>query len=196
MAVYPLYSAIPYNNPLTIENEFKTLTSNFNEFGEEKRKRKWLYPKRNILLKYESLTKADAAVIWDFYIARSGSYQAFNFFVEYGIATSHTGEYIATGDATTSGFNLPSKNASSRSVYINTVEQTDGSDYNYTATGGADDADLVEFVVPPTLGSRITYDFTGTLKISCRFKEDIQSFDIFYNALVNVGIQLKGLLNS
>jgi len=193
--VYPLYSTIPYDRPVIIEMEFKTLKSNFGDLGEEKRRRKWLYPKRHITLSYNYITNANAATIWDFYMDRSGSYEAFNVFVEYGVATDHTGEYVGTGDATTSGFNLPSKDASSRTLYVAGATQTVTTDYVYTAQGGADNADKVEFVTPPTTGQRITYDFTGTLKVHSKFKEDIQSFEVFNDSFINIGVSFKGLLN-
>jgi len=50
MALYPAYSTVEYGNPVIEEMAFKTLFSNYDDLGEERRKRKWLYPKRLITL--------------------------------------------------------------------------------------------------------------------------------------------------
>ena len=196
MSLYIPYEDIPYNNPVIEEMQFKTLFSSFDNMGEEKRKRKWLYPKRNITIQYNYLNKLDARTIFNFYIARHGSYDAFSFF-KYEVET-FTGEYIATGDDSTVLFNLPCKNSSARTVYVDSTTQSEGTsahDYIYTSLGGADGCDKIEFAGAPLSSERITIDFTGNLKIRCRFSEDNLSFETLYNRLRNVGISLVGLLN-
>lgn len=196
MAEFPSYSSIPYNNPIASKVQFKTIKSNFDNLGEEKRRRKWLYTKRYITLPYEYITKANAATIWQFYLDRSGSYEAFNLFLEHDVITDHVDEYVGTGDGTTTVWNLPSKDGSTRTVYLNGSSQSaSGVDYTYSAQGGADSADKITFVAAPSSGDRITYDFSGVLKIHCRFAEDYLSFENFHNTLINIGIQLQGLLN-
>ena len=194
MAEFPDYSSIPYVNPLVISMNFKTLISNFDRYGEEKRKRKWLFPKRSVTLSYRYISRANARTIWQFYQARSGAYEAFNFFTMYA-DEAYVNEYVGIGDGSTTVFNLPSKNGSSRTVYIDGVAQADPADYSFTAEGGADSADKVEFVAAPNDGEKITYDFAGVLKIRCRFKEDSLSYEQLYNRLNNIGITLEGLLN-
>lgn len=189
MAAYPDYSTVPQHEPYEEEIHFKTLISNFDDLGEEQRKQKWLYPRRIINVKHKYVTKTQARQIWEFYKARGGAYEAFNYFVPE--ATDYTTEYVGTGDGVTTSFNLPSKDISSRTVYVN------GSSISATiATGaGADGADLIRFGTAPTAAQRITISFHGRLKIHCRFGEDNMSFEQLYNRMVSAGIKLQGLLN-
>jgi hypothetical protein len=195
MAAFPDYSSIGWINPLIVEVVGnKVLVSNFDELGQEQRKLKWLYPRRNITLSYRFLTRANARTIWQFYLSRSGIYEAFNFFLNY--SDTYEGEYVGSGDGSTTVFNLPSKGASSYSIYLDSNLQTEGTDYTFTQNGGVDGADKVTFATAPTSGQRITYDFTGYLKIRCRFAENILTLEQMYNKLVSIGVKLKGLLNA
>jgi len=195
MALFPAYSTVEYGNPVVEEMQFKTLFSNFDDLGEERRKRKWLYPKRLITLQYNNITKANGRTLFNFYIARSGAYDAFTFF-KYELET-YTGEYVGTGDGSTVVFNLPAKTSATYTLYVDDVEQTaGGTDWTFGALGGADGCDKATFEAAPASGTRITYDFTGYLKIRCRFKEDNMSFETFMNTYRTVGIKLQGLLNS
>lgn len=194
MALFPAYSSITYGNPVIEEMQFRTLFSNFDNLGQERRKRKWLYCKRLITLQYTNITKAEGRTLFDFYIARSGAYDAFTFF-KYEYET-YTGEYVGTGDGSTVLFNLPCKNSSARTVYLDGAEQTVDVDYTYSALGGTDGCDEITMDSAPASGERLTLDFTGYLKIKCRFKDDNLSFETFMNTYRTVGIQLQGLLNS
>lgn len=197
MAVYPSYSTINYVNPVTEDVIFKTLTSNFDNLGVQRTKRKWQFPKRNITIQYEYMSLTESRTLFDFYIARSGSYEAFVFFYQY--SESYTGEYIGTGDGSTVIFNLPCKTSSGRTVYVDNNTQSEGAtgaDYAFTALGGTDGEDKIEFSVAPSNGSRIKIDFTGILKIRCRFAEDNMSLQTFYTRLKSGGVKLRGLLNT
>lgn len=189
MAVYPDLSTVPQHEPYSEEIEFKTLVSNYDDLGEEQRKQKWLYPKRIVTVQHKYVSKAQGRTVWEFYKARGGSAEAFNYFVPNSDA--YTGEYVGTGNGSATSFNLPCKDISSRTVYI------DGSTISATiSTGaGADGADLIQFGTAPTDGQRITMDFAGRLKIHCRFAEDRLSFEQLYNELVSAGLKLRGLLN-
>lgn len=189
MAAYPDISTVPQHEPYEEEIQFKTLISRFDDLGEEQRKQKWLYPKRMLNVKHKYVTQAQGRTIWEFYKARGGSYEAFNFFV---VGTqAYTNEYVGTGDGVTTAFNLPCKDISTRTVYVN------GSSVAATiATGaGADGADLIRFGTAPTNAERITISFTGRLKVHCRFAEDKLSFEQLYERMVSAGIKLQGLLN-
>lgn len=204
MSAYP--STIKYDSPVEWNIRTKTLYSNFEELGEEQRKQKWLYPRRDINLKYTALDKSDAETIWEFYIARMGGYEAFSFFESTGAGSAgyatYSGEYVGTGDSTTLVFNLPAVDSSSvHTVYVagSTVDSTS---YTFSAGGGPDGEDKITFIGsstggpgPPTSTERVTYDFTGRLKIRCRFAEDTHSFTNMYDRLISHGITLKGLLN-
>ena len=195
MALFPAYSTVEYGNPVIEEMQFKTLFSNFDNQGQERRKRKWLYPKRLITLQYSNISLTNGRTLFDFYIARSGSYDAFTFF-KYE-SEIHTGEYVGTGDASETVMNLPCKTSSSETVYLDGVEQTGGgTHYTLGAGTGTDGADKITWEAAPASGERVTVDFTGYLKIKCRFKDDNMSFSTFMNTYRTVGIQLQGLLNS
>ena len=201
MAKFPELSTIGFASPVRQIINFKTLKSTFDDLGEEQRKQKWLYPKRDLEIQYPFIDKADIETLWQFYIARGGAYGAFAFFLpepEEDYPT-YTGEYVGTGDGSTETFNLPGKTTSGRTVYLAGAEQTDGSDYNFTALGGTDGEDQIDFsdsaMTPPAEGSRITIDFTGILKVRCRFAEDNMSFDLFWDRVANTGLKFKGLLN-
>ena len=194
MAAFEEYSSIPYMNPLIIDLRFKTLVSAFDEEGEEKRRRKWLFVKRDVTLSYKYLSRTDARTLWQFYIDRYGSYEAFNFFLNY--LDTYEGEYVGTGDGVETIFNLPSKNGSTYSIYVDGVLQTGGGvDYDFGTGTGADGADKVTFVAAPSDGEYITYDFVGILKVRCRFAEDNLSLEQIHNRFVSIGIILRGLLN-
>lgn len=189
MAAYPDYTEVPRHEPYQEEIHYKTLISSFDDQGEEQRKQKWLYPRRVINVQHRYVTKAQGRTIWEFYKARGGAYEAFNFFVDE--ATAYTAEYVGTGDGSATSFNLPCKDISSRTVYIN------GSPVGATiaTAAGADGADLIRFGTAPSAGDRITISFTGRLKVHCRFAEDNLSFETLYNRMVNSGVKLQGLLN-
>jgi hypothetical protein len=194
MALFPSTTTIGVANPLKITMRFKTLKTSFDELGKQNRKRKWLYPKRDIVLSYEWITKAEALTLWQFYQARYGSYESFNIFIEY--SDSYVGEYVGTGDGSTTIFNLPSKNASAYTLYKDGIVQSgSGVDYTFGSLGGADGADKVTFIVAPAAGERITFTFTGNLKIHTHFKEDSLTFEAFYDRLMKMGITLEGDLN-
>ncbi len=150
MAAWPDVATIGMISPVKQIIRFKTLISRFDDLGEEKRKQKWLYPRRDIVVKYNFITKANMEVLWEFYLARVGQLQAFSFFIPEPLGTppSYTNEYIATGDGTTDVFNLPAKLSSGRTVYVAGASQTESGsapDYNFTPVGGPDGEDKIDF---------------------------------------------------
>ena len=195
MASFP---TVGISNPLVQKIRFKTLISSFDDKGAEQRKQKWLYPKRDFTLSYVNISKVNAATLWAFYIARGGSYGGFNFFLPEPATgyPARVGEYIGTGDGSTTVFNLPSKAAASVTVYLDAAEiDAGGVDYTFGSEGGTDGADKITMETAPAIGEVLTMDFTGVLKIRCRFKDDNMDFDTFRDFLVTSGIGLKGLLN-
>jgi len=128
MALFPEMSSVEYARPLKVEIQHKTLVSTFDDLGVEKRKQKWLYPKRTVTLGFNHITKAKMQIVFAFYIARSGSYEAFNFFMPTLNANPYTyvGEYVGTGDGSTTVFNLPCRTSSGRTLYLDAAAQSDG----------------------------------------------------------------------
>lgn len=193
MAAFPSLDSIDIITPLGSEIEFRTLISQF-ENGKETRKSKSIYPKRNLQLSYQYLSDTNARTLWQFYLSRQGPYEAFNFFFVY--LDTYVDEYVGEGDGTTTVFNLPSMQAASYVLYKNSVVQNAGGvDYTFASEGGADGADKVIMIAAPSDGDILTFDFTGYLKVRSRFREDVQSFEVFFRLLTSIGMNLKGLLN-
>jgi hypothetical protein len=205
MSIYP--STIPYTSPLTVSLRTKTLVSSFDELGAEQRKQKWLYPKREIRLTYPAIEKSEAAVLWKFHMSRGGPYESFSFFESTGSGTAsnynaYVKEYVATGDSTTMVFPLPAKASSASHTVLVSDTIISSSRYTFAAAGGPDGEDKITFKSTATGGlrarssERITYSFTGRLKVKCRFADDVQDFDSFYDRIATMGVKLKGLLNA
>lgn len=197
MARFPEVTDVAFASPFKQIINFKTLISTFDGLGKEKRRQKWLFPKRDLVVQYENITKEDAETLWQFYLERKGSYESFNFFVPEpkGEYSSYVSEYVGTGDGSTTTFNLPCKTSSNRTVYVGDATMTEGTDYTFTATGGTDGADIIHFSTAPASGEHITIDFTGILKVRVRFAEDYMDFDTFYDAAITTGLKFKGVLN-
>lgn len=193
MAAFPTFVSVPCEASIRHRMHFRVLESEFDN-DVESRKLKSLYPRRDLTISYDQLTLAQARTLWQFYQARHGRFEAFSFF--YPDSDTYAGEYVGTGDGSTLVFNLPSMLASSYTVYIDSIAQTAGSNYTFTSQGGADGADKVEFTTAPSIGQRITFSFTGYLKVRSRFAESYLDFEIFYNRLVTMGVGLKGFLNA
>lgn len=187
-SILPIY-------PVSITPVWQTVVARFDGGGEQRRQ-KQLYATYDVQLNFKALSAADAQTLWAFYMARKGAAVAFYFYDPapgIGITTSHAGLYAGTGDGSTEVFDLPGKSTSSQVIYAAGVEQTLTTDYVILTGGGDGSADRVDFVSPPATGVVITCDFTGTLRIRCRFAQDRLSRELFMTVLTNYGIELKGL---
>ena len=202
MSVFPQYASIPYNRPFGVSVGFKTLLQEF-ESGILTRKQKRTYPRRNFNLNYKSLTSSsvsDLITIYQFFIARAGMYEDFVIFDKH-TNYEYVKEYIGTGDGSTVSWNLPSLNASSYALYIDDVEQDEDSSsgaggYTFTAEGGDDGEDSLEILVPAAEGARLTWSFTGQLKVRAIFGTDEMSWEEFFVTITRLGIPIRGLLNT
>lgn len=68
--------------------QFKTIISQFENLAEQRRQ-KWSQGKRTFSLTYPVLSSTDMDTLWNFYVARNGSYDAFTF-VDPISSTSYT----------------------------------------------------------------------------------------------------------
>lgn len=196
MAVFPTFTQEIYSeNPWVDQARFQTDFTKFGPEGQERRKRQLLYPKRDLNLKFKWIEKQAARYLWEFFIARSGSYEDFKyvfpFSQEYII-----GEYVDVADGTSKTYSVPSYGASDYTLRVNGTAQTETTHYTFSQYTGPDGEDQVTFVSAPSYGAVITWSFTGQLVIRCRFENDSMEFDSFYNRLCTMGIKLKGLLFS
>jgi hypothetical protein len=186
MAEYPTSPKPQY--AYTTEAEYKTIITTMDS-GKEQRRNKWTYPKFNVHLVYNYLTKTQFNTLYTFYQARKGSYEAFYF---YDLVTmDHDSLWVGKGNESTDIFDIPGKGTSAQTIYLNGEAQ--GSGYSILTGGGAENSDRVDFVTPPSSGVIITCDFNGYLRIRCRFKDDKLSREAFAYAAYRTGIELKGL---
>jgi len=193
MAVFP--EDIDLSFPIIIEPEWDTLVSTFDS-GAEQRRQKSLYPRFNVRFRLNGYSATDAQTVWDFYMARKGMFESFYFFdpaLDGGIVTSYDDLFIGTGDGSTEVWDIPGKSTSSQVIYLDGATQTLTTDYVILTGGGDGSADRVDFVTAPTTGKAITCDFTGRLRINCRFAQDKLSKELFIRFLFRFGIELKGL---
>lgn len=193
MATFPESNPAP-QYPLVVEPELNTLISN-KDGGGEQRRQKLLYPKYNVAVRYKTISPAEASTLWEFYLARKGSYEAFYIYdlvLLMGIAFNHVGEYCATGDGALVVFDIPGRSTSSQIIYVDGVDET--SNITILYGGGASNSDRVQFdVAAPSAGAIITVDFTGFLRMRVRFLEDKLPRTIFNYNMFRYGIKLKGL---
>lgn len=194
MAAFPEIDQLIIDDPVSETLVFQTLRSSFGRTPSPQRKAVQLYPTRDFALKIDRVTITQGRVLYAFYLARKGAFEAFSFF--HPLSGVYLGEYVGTGDGETLAFNLPSKGASLYEVYIDGAEQTETTHYTITSEGGADGEDLLSFLAAPASGQRITLDFTGQLKVRCTFAEDRLTFETFLSRLVSVGLSLVGELNA
>jgi len=189
MAVIPSDPAPSYS--LEIEPEWRTLVSTFDS-GKEQRRQKWTFAKYNVHLVYNVLSpQSEMQALWDFYMARKGSSEAFYFYTSDLDTGPWNGLYVGRGDGSTTVFDIPGKSTSSQKIYINGQEQ--GSGWEILSGGGDGNSDRVQFTAAPASGDLITCDFAGFMRIRCRFKEDRMSRERFCYACYHTGLELKGL---
>lgn len=174
--------------PVNLEQEWKTIITTMDGQNEQ-RKKKAGWPKYNARLQFDVLSKAEETILWDFYQARSGAWEEFWFFSPE--TKDWPKQYVGTGDASETTFNLPGKSTSSQSIYIDDVLQSSG--YSILTGGGSGGADRVQFTAAPTAGQVISASFAGYLRCRVRFEQDKMSRELFSVALYRTGLKLKGL---
>lgn len=188
MAQYPTTPKpqIPY----LLEPVWNTKISTF-DAGNEQRKQKATYAKYDVTFTYNGLTQANINLLYTFYMARKGAYEPFHV---YTLESEEWTElWVGQGDSILTTFDIPGQSTSSQSIYIDGVLQTEATHYTILTGGGDSDSDRVEFVTAPPLGSTITCDITGYMRIRGRFDQDKMSRDYFVNCLYRTGIKIKGL---
>ena len=185
-----IYPAIPkpQSGNAGIEAQWKTITAGF-DAANEQRDSKWAFPKYNVTLKYPPLDLTDFAVLWAFYMARKGSFEAFWFYDAEAVA--HVNQYVGVGDGGEVTFDIPGKSTSAQSIYLFGTLQSGA--YTIVQGGGDGNSDRVTFDTAPVAGVLITASFTGYLRCRVRFADDKLSRDHFVRALYTTGINLTGL---
>ena len=192
MSTYPETPKPAY--PLIITPRFRTIVSGMDS-GVEERTSKWLFAKYDVTVQYKALTATNAQTIWNFYIARKGSAEAFYIYdlsLLASITKVHEDQYIATADGTTLIYDIPGRSTSSQVIYSDGIVVS-ASLYSILTAGGVSSSDRVSFTAAPAEGAVITCDFAGYLRIRARFKDDMLSYELFTTNLFNLGAELTGL---
>ena len=190
MPLFPQYTSIAYLPGVSITPNFNTSISR-NEKGGEKRRARWAFPLYDIKVRYDLLTLANARTMWQFYLDRQGPYSTFYFAVPY--SDTYEGVYVGTGDGSTVLWTLPMIAGSSVVVYVGGSLQTETVDYSITQEASAEGLDTITFVSAPSAGDHITVDFTGVRAYKVRFADDSLPYEVFYQSLTNMGIDLVGV---
>jgi len=175
--IYPDYGyqAIP---------QFRTLKLGPTDGDFIQRRRKRTSPLYKFVLKYKVLEESEMQSLWDFYLARSGSYEAFVFFDFQ--AFPYTGVSVGTGDGTTADFDLGAKSVSNLTVYLN---GSPTSAYTLNVGGGTDGQDSITFNSAPANGDVITADYTGRKYFpKCIFQDDELARESFSYLLYTTGL--------
>lgn len=187
MAEFP--SSPAPSDPVSVTPIWKTNVTTMDS-GKEQRRQKWSFAKYDINLIYDLINpQSDMQILWDFYMARKGSAEAFYFYLRRSGA--HKALYVGYGDATLTTFDLPGKSTSARAIYLDGASQ--GSGYTIISGGGDADSDRVTFTSAPSLGQLVTCDFSGFLRVRCRFAEDRMTEERFYLTCYRTGLKLTGL---
>ncbi len=187
MAEFPT-TPVPFA-PLEISANWKTIISGFDS-GVEQRRQKQTYPKYDVALTYAALLDADFMTLWNFYQSMKGALKAFYF---YTLESSDwDGLFVGTGDDATVIFDIPGKDTTATLIYINGIA-VDSADYTLLTGGGLESADRVQFDTAPAANDIITCDFTGYMRIRCRFENDKMTRTEFAKAVYSTGLRLKGL---
>lgn len=187
MAVFPETPKPIY--PVIFEAVWQTKISPETENGGEQRRKGWTYAKYDAVLNYKYLSISDFNILFDFYMARCGAYEAFYFF-DIEIA-AHKSIFLVQADGAIDTFDIPGKSTSSRTLYENGIVKSSG--FSYLTGGGAGDSDRISFSSAPPDGTIYEIDFTGYLRIHCRFKQGKLSRERFKTVLFRTGIELIGL---
>lgn len=187
MAQFPTVPAPNYPYDLVIN--WKTIITAFDS-AVEQRRQKQTYAKYDVDLNYDILTEVEFQTLWNFYVARKGALETFYFYTF--TATDWIGLYCRTGDGTTVTFDIPGKSTSAHVIYNNGLVVS-SLDYTILYGGGTEGSDRVTFTAAPVKNAIITCDFTGFMRIRCRFEEDKMTKTGFEVALYKTGLKLKGL---
>ena len=186
MATFP---EIPEPLHMTVSPVFKTVIVDLGS-GDEERKIRQQFPKFDVMLEYLKMSDENMEILWQFYVARKGAGNSFYIYDQY-VSMAHESIYLDTGDGESTLYDLPGRTTSGLTIYFNNVSQ--GSGWNKLTGGGASESDRIQFDTAPSAGVIVSVDFTGYLRIKCRFLNDNMDRLTFHRVVHGIGLQLKGL---
>lgn len=176
------FPSIPLSYPFKLISAHKTQISPM-QTGKEQRQQRWVFPIRSGKIQSDALEPADIATLRAFHRKMRGSYDTFWFFLP-GDANAWTDELVGRGTGSSATYDLPSKNTvqATLKIYVNGVESA----ATFTSGGGGGGADRI--TITAALGSTITADFTGILRLKARFSEDSMDDELFVTVLHKYGL--------
>ena len=193
MATFPESSPVP-QYPLIVSPRWDTLISTYSRSNERRRK-KALYAQFDVTVNYEKMTQSDASNLWEFYMDKCGALTSF-YIYDLSLLMNHTfihkSCYMATGDGSTTTFDIPGRSTSSITIYGNNNDET--ANGTKLTGGGTSDSDRFQFNTAPVEGVLVTCDFAGYLRLRVRFQDDNLDRENFMTNLYTYGgIKLRGL---
>ena len=167
----------------------QVLISNFAN-GTESRRASWQAPKKNVIIRYNHITRDEAQRIYDFYQQQGGPLREFSFF--FPNPQSYVREYCGVYTDTLS-INLPSKltNEGSYRALYNGVSPI----YNYwfNHEGAPDSGDRLVLSETPSVGDKFYWSFVGRLKLKMRFSENPIHVSEIKDRFASLSVELIGL---
>jgi len=176
--------------PEDLVSEFRTQITPFDS-GKEQRRRRWAFPKRGLPLKYASFDQAAYEALWRFYDQMGGDYQSFYFVFPQANFWPRELIAITTGGIDTFDLRSLATEQASVVVYLDGVQ----TNVTFLAEGGQAGSDRIRFGLAPAVGTVITADFRGKLRLTARFNmpnglSRSQFFYRFYSGQISL-LQVK-----
>lgn len=151
------------------------------------------YPVFRARLRYLKVTQSDIAPILTLFRNVRGRYNQFTYFDFAGHDNSPVGVawedlYVGVGDGVTTGFDLPMKSATNRTVKVNGSTTTA---YTFSSAGGPDGRDKITFTVAPTSGHIIELSATGQRAVYARFATDVLQIVRYSAGLLDLDVAIE-----
>lgn len=177
----------------TFTDEYATLISGPYPSGRSVTGKQREYPLFRVSLRYTKMLQADFDPITALHRTVKGSYGTFTYFDFAGhdlspVGAVWTGLYVGVGNGSTVEFDLPMKNATTRTVYVNGATPA----YTFSSGGGSlsDGRDKVTFSSAPANGHIITLTATGRRAVTCRFASDSLQIVRYAAGLVEGSVEI------
>lgn len=192
MALYPdlLYGVDIHG--CSVDPQFKTLKLGPTDGDFIQRRKKRTLPLYVINLRYQCLLESEMQQIYEFYLARAGSWEAFSVFDIRSFP--YTDLPIGTGDGINNNFDLTAKGCTNIIIKVGAVTKTAGVDYDVSAGLGVDGCDRVVFRAghTPAAGAAVTASLRGRRYFTnCIFRDDSLSRAAFEALCYTSGVVIS-----
>jgi hypothetical protein len=164
--LFPTLSGIDY--PIKIKDSYFTRINRYGK-GESQRLSEMRFPMREVHVPFGKLNVTDRNTLYSFFRARLGASEAFHYF--HNRSQKIVDEYVGYATGSEQTLDIPSKSTVSGATLILYADMTPISK-TLSAGTGENDSDQVIFTA--TLGSLITLDCYGLLRLRCVFGDDFE----------------------